>query len=136
MGLDLIATGFDGSVRIGYMSFGSYRRAVAKSYNKEFGNIYEKWYKSGLIESFKLTEVECQRWNEISDDDLDILLTHSDCDGQMSVDECKKVYKALSKIDFKPDVNAEFNERLLRYHDNVLGILRHCIKRKVILKFV
>lgn len=136
MGLFLVATGYEKSVSIGYIGFGSYRQNLAKSYNSEFGEIYEKWYKSGIFLNDKLTEFECNRWNEICDDDLDILLTHSDCDGTMSVSECRKVYKALKKIDFKPDVNSEWKERLLRYHESVLDILLHCIKNRVILRFV
>lgn len=44
MGLCIRATGFNEDIyNSGYIGFTRFRIALAKSYNQEFGELYEKW---------------------------------------------------------------------------------------------
>ena len=45
------------------------------------------------------TEEEEEYWESHGDEDLKILLNHSDCDGKLTPKECKKIYTAFTKID-------------------------------------
>lgn len=103
MGLDLRANGYPKeALHIGYIGFGTVRKQIAKSYNEELGELYEKQYK-GFCD-YVYTDEEVNRYNEICDDDLDILLNHSDCEGKLTYQECKKIINALNKFEFKyPD---------------------------------
>lgn len=80
----------------GYFSFMNFRLELAKTYNEEFGELYKKWIYDGL------TEEECNRINELSNEDLDIFLNHSDCDGKISYKDCKKIYDVIK--DFTMDM--------------------------------
>jgi len=102
MGLDLRANDYPNEpLHIGYIGFGIVRKQIAKSYNEELGKLYEKTY--SMFDN-QLTEEEGSRYNEICDDDLDILLNHSDCDGKLTTQECKKIIKSLNKFEFQyPD---------------------------------
>ena len=102
MGLDLSAHEYTKEdFCMSYIGFGILRQHIARSYNEEIGKMYEKIYRFPHTE---LSEAEVNRWNEICDDDLDILLNHSDCDGILKYHECRKIIRALDRIDFKiPD---------------------------------
>jgi len=97
MGLDLRAKNYPNeNLCVRYTEFGFIRKQIAKSYNREFGELYERFYRGE-----KLTELENNRYNEICDDDLDLLLLHSDCDGKLTYQECKRISKSLDKFEFK-----------------------------------
>jgi hypothetical protein len=102
MGLDLRASGYPSEeLHIGYIGFGILRCQIAKSYNQELGEIYEKPYKGF---GYTYSESEIDRYNQLCDDDLDLLLNHSDCEGKLTYSECRKISIALNKFEFKyPD---------------------------------
>ena len=68
---------------------------VAKAFNKTLGEIYEKPY---LTPKYEFTDDEIKQWNQLCNDDLDIFLWHSDCDGKLTPKECKKIYNELRNI--------------------------------------
>ena len=73
-----------------------------------------------------------EKWNEGCNDDLDILLWHSDCDGRLTPQECRKIYRVLEKM------NVEFEENIDYYEDfykNFVAMLKHCYQRRVIMFF-
>ena len=136
MGLTIRAKGLldEHSYDCGYKTFTNFRIAVANAYNKEFGKLLEKYYYNWF--EHKFTEDDLTRMNELSDDDLDIFLDHSDCDGKMTPQECKKVYMAIK------DLSVEMighNCRLMENY-NMLeqwkNILKHCYTRRVNLYFL
>ena len=127
MGLCLQATGTE-NLHIGYGGFSLLRRDIAKAYSQKHGDLYSTMLKNirtGLPDGFT------EDWNDGCDDDLDILLWHSDCDGRLTPQECRKIYKSLEKL------NVEFdNEDFKNFYEKLKNILLHCYKRRVIMYFV
>lgn len=137
MGLTVCAKGLgcEDTYDCEYITFGHFQMALAKAYNAEFGELYEKWYKSGLGIA-KFTEADGKRWNEICNDDLDIFLGHSDCDGKFTPQECKKIYEAIK--DLKIDMQGHNYGVMEPYNmlEQWKRIFQHCYKRKVNLYFM
>lgn len=129
MGLSLSAKGYEKDFYIGYIGYGLLMRSIASSYNAEFGEIFAKQYAYPFKE---YTQEEIDRWNEICDDDLDILLNHSDCDGKLTYKECRKIIKSLDKIDFNGKILR--NDTRLRYYE-LKDIIRYCAKNRKTLWF-
>lgn len=113
----------------GYITFGLYRRKVASSYNKRLGELYEKTYKEDL------TNEEIVEWNKLCNDDLDIFLWHSDCDGKFTPSECKKIYNVLKDLKIEMQGHNYSNMKLYNMHEHWLNIFKHCYKRRVNLYF-
>lgn len=111
-----------------YSLFGKYRTLVAKAYNPILGELYKKSLIYELTGK-KFTENEIKKWNTLCNDDLDIFLWHSDCDGKFTPRECKRIFDALKnlKVDFV--INGK------DIHDLWLNIFRHCYLRRVNLYF-
>lgn len=131
MGLDLRADGYaKEEFCMGYIGFGILRQYIAKCYNEEMGAMYEKIYRFPHPE---LTEAEVKRWNEICDDDLDILLNHSDCGGILKYHECRKIIRALDRIEFKIPDNAD--RRWYEKYKTLKDMIRYCAKNKKRLYF-
>lgn len=135
MGLFITATGFNKEIyNSGYIGFTNFRIAVAKAYNKEFGELYEKFVKSAVYFG-GLSEKETKRINSLSNKSLDILLLHSDCDGKLTPKECRLIYNITK--DLKVDYPQSNYNTLTGY--NQLEIfneaLLHCIKHRVIMRF-
>lgn len=134
MGLTLQADGYKKeSFRIGYIGFTFLREVIAKSHDKEFGDLYKKWCESALIPSRELTEKEIDRWNEICDPDLDILLLHSDCDGKIKYHDCRRVIRALDRIglEYPDESRQDYKEKYFILKD----MIRYCAKNKKRLYF-
>lgn len=127
MGLDIRIKGmsYEETYHCGYITFGNYRMEVAKAYNEEFGTLYEKEYKS--FYKGKLTEEEINRWNEICNDDLDLFLNHSDCEGKLTWQECKKIYNAMKDLDVKMNY--------YDMHQKWLNMFKFCWKHRVTMWF-
>lgn len=131
MGLDLRADGYEKEpLHIGYIGFGVIRQQIAKSYNKRIGELYEKF---SQIFGGSLTPEEIEEYNLICDDDLDILLNHSDCDGVLKYHECRKVIRALDRLDFKyPD---EWRQDYKEKYYILKDMIRYCAKNQKRLYF-
>lgn len=117
----------------GYISFGLYRQKVAFAYNEKFGKLYEKQYKGVLFQGY--TDDELKSWNEICNDDLDIFLTHSDCDGKFTPQECKKIYEAMK--DLKVEMQGHNYGIMKPYdmHQQWLNMFEHCYRKRVNMYF-
>lgn len=131
MGLNATAKGLTSETEFecGYFTFGNFRMQLAYAYNQELGEIYEKIYQHNF------TEQDIARWNEICNDDLDIFLWHSDCDGSFTWQECRKIYKAIKGISLDmPGHNycVMKNYNMLEHWKNIFN---HCAKRRVKLYF-
>ena len=129
MGLCATAKGLTAETEFncGYITYGNFLMKLAYAYNQEIGKMYEKLCHEGE----DLTVEEELRWNEICNDDLDILLFHSDCDGKFTPKECKKIYNAIKGLymDLKGHnygVMEPYN--MLEHWKN---IFLHCAKRRV-----
>lgn len=125
MGLGIYIKGLEHekSYHSGYIRFMQYRMIIAKLYNERIGELYEK------NRLYPLLKEEEEEWNKLCNDDLDIFLWHSDCDGKLTVKECRKVYKILKqyKIEEFP-----FNE----LHEKFLNNLKFAIDNRRNMYFV
>ena len=102
-----------------------YRMRIAELYNKRIGELYSK------NRLYPLTQEEEKEWNTLCNNDLDIFLWHSDCDGKLTVKECRKVYKVLKEYDFNL-FPFPFNEM----HKKFLSNLKFCIDNRRNMYFV
>lgn len=132
MGLDVYAKGLseEESYSCGYIKFGIYRQKVAEAYNKTIGELYKKYYRSE-----ELSNEEIEQWNKLCNDDLDIFLFHSDCDGKFTPKECKKIYNAMKNLKINMIGHNYGIVNQYNMHEHWLKIFEHCYKRKVNLYF-
>ena len=114
----------------GYITFGVYRQEVAKAFNKRIGELYKKYYRD-----IELTECEIKEWNKLCNNDLDIFLFHSDCEGKFTPQECRKIYNAMK--DLKIDMIGHNYGFMGQYnmHKHWLNIFKHCYTKRVNLYF-
>lgn len=130
MGLTIRIPGVRDNYNCGYITFGIFRRRLAKSYNQEFGELYEKWQKSAWPMFPELTDAEVARYNELCNSDLDIFLLHSDCGGKLTPKECKRIYKAIK--DLKMDMQGHNCGNML---EQFRMMFLHCWKYRVNMYF-
>lgn len=129
MGLAIRATGFNEEIyHSGYMGFTWFRIELAKSYNPEFGSLYEKLTKEELFDH------EIKRMNELCNPDLDLFLQHSAA-GKLTPKECKLIY------DVTKNLKCDYQQRnyITVTGKNQLEVFNraflHCWKRRVIMRF-
>lgn len=95
MGLLIRVKGFDELIYdSGYSGFTHFRIALAKAYNKDFGDLYERW----VLGYESITKSDVKKMNELANEDLDLLLLHSDCDGKLTPKECKRIYNITKNL--------------------------------------
>lgn len=133
MGLDIKIKGmsYEETYHCGYMTFKVYRLEVAKAYNDEIGELYE----SMMRFPYRLTEEEINRWNEICNDDLDLFLLHSDCDGKLTWKECRAIYKAMKDLKFDMQGHNYGAMNVYDMHTQWLNMFKFCWKHRVTMWF-
>lgn len=136
MGLVISAKGFNEEIYdSGYGGFTQFRIELAKAYNKEFGELYERWLFGDLVDGGKLTHEEYKRFKKLSNKKLDILLHHSDGEGVLKPWECKKIYSVTKKL----KCNYPQNNYMTMTGKNQLEVfnraLYHCWKKRVKMVF-
>lgn len=115
MGLDIRAKGMQG-IHFGYIRYLSFRCAIIeKAYGKKFAEIFRK---------DDADNNEKAAWDAVCNDDLDLFLFHSDCEGKFTPEECRKIYKALEPIHLEDDYQEEQLE-------NMKKAFMYCAKRRV-----
>ena len=127
MGLDISIKGLErkDTYHCGYIKFNVYRKEVANAYNERLGELYEKTFKEDLQPE------EIEEWNTLCNNDLDIFLWHSDCDGKLTPKECKKIYDVMKdlKVEMKGHNYIEMN--CYDMHQLWLNMFKYCYKHKV-----
>lgn len=89
MGLDVHAKGMQ-DYYIGYGRYYQMRREIVlQAYGERCLTIFD---------SVRNSEDDIAYWNSVCNDDLDIFLLHSDCDGKFTPQECRKILKALDDV--------------------------------------
>ena len=131
MGLDISVTGlsYKETYHCGYITFNLYRKKIASAYNQRLGDLYEKSFKEDL------TDEEIEEWNKLCNDDLDIFLWHSDCDGKFTPQECKKIYNVLKDLKIEMTGHNYVDMNYYNMHHLWLNMLKHCYKRRVNMYF-
>lgn len=79
----------------------------------------------------KTTTEEIEEWNKLCNDDLDIFLWHSDCDGKLTVKECRKVYRVLKEYE-----SNLFPFPYNKLHETFVSNLKFCIDNRRNMYFV
>ena len=123
MGLDIHIKGLEreDTYHCGYITFNLYRKNVASAYNERLGELYKKTFKD------ELQPEEIKEWNNLCNDDLDIFLWHSDCDGKLTPEECKKIYNELKKLNVK---DLPYSDKWTM-QELWLNMLQFCYKHRV-----
>lgn len=126
MALELTAEKYPKKIEVGYLSFYVLRTKIAYAYSEELGDRYLRLTKN----PHTLTEEEIAEWNTNCNDDLDLLLWHSDMDGKLTVEECERLNTVLKKLEIKFE-----DEHFLFLFDEFFKLLEHCCKEKVPMLF-
>lgn len=128
MGLRAYAKGLNEKTEFncGYLAYMDFRKGLAYAYNKEIGEMFES-----LLNGGDLTVEQEIRWNEICNDDLDVLLFHSDCDGKFTWQQCRRIYNAIK--DLHMDMQGHNYGVMKPYNmlEHWKNIFLHCAKRHV-----
>ena len=95
MGLTIQIKGMKDTYDCGYHTFAMFRRALAKAYNPEMGELYDRW----LSIPQTISDDDIARYYELSNPDLDVFLFHSDCDGKLTPKECRGIYNAIKDLE-------------------------------------
>ena len=90
MGLDIFSSDDVKSFYISYISFSRMRAFFVLHYGETLYHVYDEIIKN-------LGYCEDRIWFDLCDKigDLSILISHSDCDGKLTPNECKKLKKCL-----------------------------------------
>jgi len=138
MGLDIYIKGMDRkeTYHDSYGSFRYYREAVATAYDKDFGELYKKWYQ---IPNYNITiEEETDllfKINNVNLGGLDIFLAHSDDEGKLKPKDCKLIYNAMKDLVFEKE-NLNFRiECIDEIHQIWLKMLKYCYQKRKTLYF-
>ena len=125
MGLDITSSDNEKSFRIGYLSFTVMRSFFVLHYSKE---LYYKYRE--IID--RLGFCSDEEWENVYNNvnNLDILLKHSDCDGELSSDECKLLINSLfvdeEKIKSLSYADEEYRNRMIRLMYEFITLIRYC----------
>lgn len=117
MGLDIRSSDDEKHFHIGYIGFSSLRSYFILHYSKDLYNDYEDILKSVTLFSYESSVDEDEFSSKLGD--LDILISHSDCDGELTSKECKLLKPCLfvdeDKIKSleKYGNNPEYNDRII-----------------------
>ena len=131
MGLDISIKGLErkDTYHYGYITFNLYRKNVASAYNERLGELYKKTFKD------ELQPEEIKEWNNLCNNDLDIFLWHSDCDGKLTPKECKKIYDAMKDLKVEMQGHNYIEMNCYDMHQLWLNMLKHCYKHRVNMYF-
>lgn len=134
MGLDIRIKGmsYEDTYHNGYITFGLYRSEIAKAWNSEFGELYDK-SRSAFFQGY--TDEEIHRMNELCHDDLDLFLWHSDCNGKLTWKECRAIYKVMKDLDVKMYGHNYGTMNSYDMHQQWLNMFEYCWKHRVTMWF-
>lgn len=93
-----------------------------------------KYYGEKMLSLFKrsclrylpqLEDEDVEYWNAHCNDDVDILILHSDCDGKLTPKECRRVYNAIKDIKIEVDPIGYYEALLEDLKELLLFCARH-----------
>ena len=112
----------------GYLTYGTFILELIKTaYGEKCYNIL----KNSMITGKPFSDADVEYWNAHCNDDLDILINHSDCDGKFTPKECRKIYNALKPL--KMDMQGHNYGVMKPYNmlEHWKNIFHHCATRRV-----
>jgi hypothetical protein len=130
----------DKDVSIGYIGYSMLRKMVVKAYDEHLGKLYDEWFKLTISPRDWLTpyvDLRIERLtNELNEklpQGLNIFVSHSDCDGTFSPQECREVYAVLKGLELKCE--DERDEMLNRKFKGIVELFRLCSEKEIELKY-
>lgn len=130
MGLTATAKGLTAETAFdcGYITYGIFIMELIKTV---YGQRCYDAYRNSLFSRKPLSNEDVEHWNSVCNEDLDILLLHSDCDGQFSPQECRKIYNAIKNL--KMDMQGHNYGVMKPYNmlEHWKAIFKHCADRRV-----
>lgn len=82
-----------------------------------------------------LTKEEIEEWNKLCNNDLDIFLFHSDCEGKFTPQECRKIYNVMKNLKVEMSGHNYIEMKQYNMHEHWLHIFKQCYKKRVNLYF-
>lgn len=134
MGLDTKAKGLTAETGFscGYITYNNFILELIKvAYGEECYNIF----RDSMLYGTTFTEEDVELWNKKCNDDLDILIFHSDCDDKFTPEECRKIYNAMKNL--HSDMQGHNYGVMKPYNmfEHWKAIFKHCADRRVNLYF-
>lgn len=124
MGIDIYSKNDKAQYKSSYTTYYHLRSIIAHAYHPIIGNLFDK--------REKFTDEEIKLWNSVCDDDLDLLLLHSDCDGELKPDESKRILSALKRLDVD---FSEMDFMYKRLYEDLLAVIKYSASHRVKLYF-
>ena len=130
MGLDTRAKGmtYEMGYHCGYITYHCF---IAEVIENAYGKRCKDIYRNVVMYGEEATKVDVKYWNIVCNDDLDILIFHSDCDGKFTPDECKRIYKALEPLNSDMTGHNYGTMETYNMFDHWKAIFKYCADRKV-----
>lgn len=134
MGLDIYSSDDIKNFHIGYMGFSTMRSLFILHYSKKLFNDYNTILRATIKWDEKADVIFNELLEEIGD--LSILIDHSDCDGELTSDECKKLKPCLivdedkikSVLSEDKEYNIGYVGRLNKLMYDFIDIVDYCAK--------
>ena len=128
MGLDIYSSDDTKNFHIGYMGFSRMRSFFILHYSRKLFEDYNTILRATIKWDEKADVIFDELLEEIGD--LSILINHSDCDGELSSDECKKLRKCLvvdeEKIKSVLSGNIEYADRTINVMYEFIDLIDYC----------
>ena len=132
MGLDIWSSDDTKNLHIGYMGFNRMRSFFILHYSKKLFEDYNTILRATIKWDEKTDVIFDELLEEIGD--LSILINHSDCDGELSSDECKKLKSCLfvddDKIKSVLSGNIEYADRIIKLMYEFIDMVEYCAKHE------
>ena len=129
MSLDIVTSDYEKDFHIGYIGFSNMRAFFILHYDKESYDNYQNVLR-GLLHPTDESEALYQEiFEKIGD--LSIIIDHSDCDGELTSEECKKLKPCLfvdeEKINAESTVeNNEYYNRIIKKMYEFIDLVDYC----------
>lgn len=128
MGLDICSSDDTKNFHIGYIGFSTMRSFFILHYSRKLFEDYNTILRATIKWDEKADVIFDELLEEIGD--LSILINHSDCDGELSSDECKKLRKCLAvdeeKIKSVLSGNIEYADRTIKLMYEFIDLINYC----------
>lgn len=133
MGLTVRIKGFNGAYDCGYITYGNFIMRLIK---EAYGNVCLDMFQRSLYTGKPFTDLDEKEWAKHQNDDLDLWIWHSDCDGKFTPSECRRIYNAIKDMHI-PDFYAHNYGDMQQYNmlERWKEMFRHCARRRVNMYF-
>lgn len=133
MGLTVKIKGYEDAYDCGYITYGNFiMRLIKEAYGEQCHEIFRR----SLFTSKPFTELDEKTWAEHQNDDLELWIWHSDCEGKFTPKECRRIYNAIKDLTI-PDFFAHNYGTMEQYNmlERWKDMFLYCAKHRVNMYF-